>query len=177
MADVQKIQEFLSNLAVRRLLRWLTTQRRNGGCYLGDFFKAYAANGINPLRTPRLALPYLLTEYVRKKIGAKRETLKERVFGNPATVRALVNTVRSVGRLGLTQPQQFCAPLMVVWNFTQACNLKCKHCYQDASGRLSDELSLAEQFDVINMLARRDVSMVAFSGGEPLMSPTFFKVA
>ena len=177
MAEAEKLQRLLSNPTVRRLMRWLTRQRRGGGCYLGDFFNAYAAGNAGPARNPRFAVPYALTEYIRRKVGATPETLRTRVFGNPATIHALVNTVRSVGRLGLTQPQQFCAPLMVVWNLTQACNLKCKHCYQDASRRMPGELTREEQMDIVDLLAERDVSMIAFSGGEPLMSPTFFDVA
>jgi radical SAM protein with 4Fe4S-binding SPASM domain len=233
MPEPEKIERLLDHPAVQRLLRWMTCQDPDGRSWLGRFFEAYAdPGGPAPLgtfrgrplwRRPEFALPWLLTEYVRRKTGSSRDTFRRRVFGNPATRRGLVATVRSVGRLGLTQPQRFVAPLMVVWNFTQACNMACKHCYQDAgvrvlsrrspkdeagqdagpradlsrrspdsSGRSPDgdlsrrspdlsgrspELSFDEQKRIVDLLARRDVAMIAFSGGEPLMSPTFLPIA
>ena len=160
---------------IQRVFRWITAQRADGSCWLGRFFQAYA-DGTLRWWQGEFALPYLLTEFVRRRTGASRQTMATRVFGNPATRHGLVATVRSVGHLGLTQPQRFVAPLMVVWNFTQACNLQCKHCYQEAGRRLDDELTLDEQKGVVDLLARRDVAMIAFSGGEPLMAPTFLDV-
>ncbi|NIA20619.1 MAG: radical SAM protein [Anaerolineaceae bacterium] len=66
---------------------------------------------------------------------------------------------------------------MVVWNFTQACNFKCQHCYQNARQALEDELTLEEKIRVVDTLVDRDVSMLAFSGGEPLMGPHFWEIA
>jgi radical SAM protein with 4Fe4S-binding SPASM domain len=66
---------------------------------------------------------------------------------------------------------------MVVWNFTQACNLKCKHCYQDAGRPLPDKLTLKEQLEVIDQLIDLDVAILALSGGEPFLSPNLLPVA
>jgi len=178
MPQPEKIERLLAHPAARRLFRWMTRQDSRGRSWLGRFFEAYADSGApGRWRRPEFALPLLLTEYVRLSTGASRETFRRRVFGNPAVRRGLVATVRSVGRLGLTQPQRFVAPLMVVWNFTQACNMACKHCYQDAGRRDDGELSFDEQKRLVAELARRDVAMIAFSGGEPLMSPTFLPIA
>jgi radical SAM protein with 4Fe4S-binding SPASM domain len=176
MPDAQKIERLLARPIAQRLFRAMTAKKNGGRCWLERFFEAYA-NGTVQWYQPRFALPYLLTEYVRRKAGAKRETIATRVLGNPATRRGLVLTVRSVGNLGLGQPQRFVAPLMVVWNFTQACNLQCKHCYQEAGRRAADELSLDEQKRIVDLLDERDVPMIAFSGGEPLMSPTLLSTA
>jgi radical SAM protein with 4Fe4S-binding SPASM domain len=176
MPNPKKIERLLDHPAVQRLLRWMTCQDPDGRSWLGRFFKAYADGRLRWWNL-EFALPYSLTEYVRRKTGSSRETFRRRVFGNPATRHGLVATARSVGRLGLTQPQRFVAPLMVVWNFTQVCNMACKHCYQDAGRRADGELSFDEQKRLVDMLARRDVAMIAFSGGEPLMSPTFLPVA
>jgi radical SAM protein with 4Fe4S-binding SPASM domain len=172
----EKIERFLARPTARWLFRAMTAKKPGGSCWLQRFFEAYADGSVRWYQ-PEFALPYLLTEYVRKKTGAKRETIAGRVLGNPATRRGLVATIRSVGHLGISQPQQFLAPLMVVWNFTQACNLQCKHCYQEAGKRHDDELTLEEQKRIVDLLAERDVPMIAFSGGEPLMSPTFLQVA
>jgi radical SAM protein with 4Fe4S-binding SPASM domain len=183
MPDAEKIERLLARPTVRRLFRAMTRKpKRRAGetggrrSWLERFFEAYAGGTVRWYH-PRFALPYLLTEYVRKKTGAKRETIAGRVLGNPATRRALALTVRSVGHLGLGQPQRFVAPLMIVWNFTQACNLQCKHCYQEAGRRAADELSLDEQKRIVNLLDERDVPMIAFSGGEPLLSPTLLPIA
>jgi len=176
MAEAAKIERLLANRTVQRLLRAMTAKKPGGRCWLERFFAAYADGSLRWYHL-EFALPYLLTEYVRRKAGARRETIAGRVLGNPATRRGLVATVRSVGHLGLGQPQRFVAPLMVVWNFTQACNLQCRHCYQEAGRRHDDELSLEEQKRVVDLLAERDVPMIAFSGGEPLMAPTFLDVA
>jgi len=183
MAEAEKIERFLARPDVRRLFRWMTARRRSGNgpalsgqCRLERFFEAYAEGRARWWR-PEFTLPYLLTEYVRRKTGATPETLRKRVFGNPAVRHGLVATIRSVGRLGLTQPQRFVTPLMVVWNFTQACNLKCEHCYQEAGRRADDELSFNEQKRIVDTLAARNVAMIAFSGGEPVMSPTFLPIA
>jgi radical SAM protein with 4Fe4S-binding SPASM domain len=172
MPEAEKIERLLARPAVQRLLRAMTAKKPGGRCWLEQFFEAYADGSVRWYHL-RFALPYILTEYVRRKTGAKRQTVAGRVLGNPATRRGLVATVRSVGHLGLGQPQRFVAPLMVVWNFTQACNLRCKHCYQEAGKRRADELTLDEQKRVVDLLAERDVPMIAFSGGEPLMAPTF----
>jgi radical SAM protein with 4Fe4S-binding SPASM domain len=185
MPEPEKIERLLDHPAVQRLFRWMTRQdpdpargpsARDGQCWLGRFFEAYADGSLRWWR-PDFAIPYALTEYVRRKTGASRDTFRRRVFGNPATRHGLVATVRSVGRLGLTLPQRFVAPLMVVWNFTQRCNMACKHCYQDAGRRADDELPFDDQRRIVDALARRDCAMIAFSGGEPLMSPTFLPVA
>ena len=177
MADPDKIIRLLQRPAVQRVFRRITRRRADGSCTLADFFRAYAAGRMTFGQRLKFAVPMWVAEYVRRKVGASRETLVRRVFGHGPTARALVNTVRSVGHFGLTEPQNFVAPLMVVWNFTQACNFKCQHCYQDAHRVLPDELSLQEKLALVDKLAALDVSMLAFSGGEPLMGPHFWEVA
>ena len=58
---------------------------------------------------------------------------------------------------------------VVVWNCTQACNLKCIHCYAHAGCRPArDELSFEEGKALIDDLAAFGVPVLLFSGGEPL---------
>jgi len=59
---------------------------------------------------------------------------------------------------------------VVVWNMTKACNLKCLHCYAQATaGPGPDELSTAEAKVMIDDLAQFGAPVLLFSGGEPLM--------
>jgi radical SAM protein with 4Fe4S-binding SPASM domain len=83
-----------------------------------------------------------------------------------------VIVARSLAQYGLKVPQRFVAPLFVVWNFTNRCNLACRHCYQDSSrAALDRELSLEEKLSVVDQLGRAYVPMLALSGGEPTVSP------
>jgi len=99
------------------------------------------------------------------------ETFRAKLAENKPTVRGLVIVARSVGEFGLTTPQRFAAPLFAVWNFTNRCNLACKHCYQDSEhSALNDELTLDEKLRVIDQMGEAYMPMLAFSGGEPSIS-------
>lgn len=64
---------------------------------------------------------------------------------------------------------------IVVWNSTQACNLKCTHCYASAcADPAPDELTTAEARTMIDDLAAMGAPVLLFSGGEPLMRKDMF---
>lgn len=70
------------------------------------------------------------------------------------------------------------APKIVIWNVTRQCNLFCRHCYLDAADALSTkQLSLAEGKAFIEDLAKFGVSVLLFSGGEPLLRKDIFALA
>ncbi|MEM4071797.1 MAG: radical SAM protein [Candidatus Micrarchaeaceae archaeon] len=92
--------------------------------------------------------------------------------------KGVSTTLRSIAKYGVTRPQVFVAPLLIVWNITKQCNLKCLHCYANAGPfKHKDELTLEEKLNVVDQLADAGVPMISFSGGEPLISPDFWKVA
>jgi radical SAM protein with 4Fe4S-binding SPASM domain len=100
------------------------------------------------------------------------------VISNPSSRRGLVSVLRGIALFGVKKPQTVGAPFLVVWNFTNRCNLNCQHCYQDASANPSPgELSTEEAFDVVDQLADSSVVALSFSGGEPLIRKDFFEVA
>jgi len=69
-------------------------------------------------------------------------------------------------------------PLLVVWNITRKCNLKCKHCYISADeSRARDELSTEEAKKVIDSLLKVNTGVLLFSGGEPLLRPDIWELA
>jgi len=92
---------------------------------------------------------------------------------DPAVRRGLALVLEGLALYGVTVPQELPAPFLVVWNFTNACNLRCKHCYQRAGSPLPAELTLREKLDVVRQLDRAGVAAVAFSGGEPTIHPHF----
>jgi MoaA/NifB/PqqE/SkfB family radical SAM enzyme len=82
-----------------------------------------------------------------------------------------------VSEFGLTVPQKFSSPLFVVWNFTNRCNLKCRHCYQDSEvTNISGELSLEEKIDFVDQMGAMNIPMLAISGGEPTLSSDLLPV-
>jgi Fe-coproporphyrin III synthase len=66
---------------------------------------------------------------------------------------------------------------LVVWNTTNRCNLKCRHCYLDADEEaFADELTTGEAKRFIEDLAQMKVPVLLFSGGEPLVRPDLFEL-
>lgn len=66
---------------------------------------------------------------------------------------------------------------VVVWNVTRRCNLKCLHCYAQATaGAAPDELTHEEGLALLQDLADFGVPVVLFSGGEPLMREDLFQL-
>jgi len=69
-------------------------------------------------------------------------------------------------------------PFLVSYAITKKCNLKCKHCYSDASDSPSiDELSIEEAKRVIDELSSWGIKLLIFDGGEPLCREDFFDIA
>ena len=61
--------------------------------------------------------------------------------------------------------------MIVSWNTTNACNLKCAHCYRDAGVKAEEELNTAEAKALLEGIARAGFKIMIFSGGEPLLRP------
>ena len=59
--------------------------------------------------------------------------------------------------------------MLISWNITKACNLKCEHCYRDAGFAEADELTLAEGKKLLTDLKTLGFRIVIFSGGEPVL--------
>jgi len=69
------------------------------------------------------------------------------------------------------------APAVLVWNCTRRCNLRCIHCYSESSNTAyPGELSNAEAKKMIDALAAFGVSVLLFSGGEPLMREDIYEL-
>ncbi len=66
---------------------------------------------------------------------------------------------------------------IVVWNVTQRCNLKCRHCYAAGAPDLSKELTTEECLRAIDDFAAFGCPVVLFSGGEPFTRPDILELA
>jgi radical SAM protein len=64
------------------------------------------------------------------------------------------------------------APLLVIWETTQACGLSCRHCRASAQpGRNPGELSTAEGLRLVDAVAEMGTPLFILSGGDPLSRP------
>jgi len=62
-------------------------------------------------------------------------------------------------------------PLVIGWELTLACNLRCRHCGPTAGIPRPQELSPAEALDLCDQFPPLLVQEVEFTGGEPLLRP------
>ena len=69
------------------------------------------------------------------------------------------------------------APLEVHFSVTNACSLRCGHCYMDSGKRDAGELSTEDFRKAVDLLAGMGVFHMALGGGEALERPDFFELA
>lgn len=172
------VNTWLGNPFSRLMLRWVSKRGKNGS-RLDGALKRYAGYETDSGFSDRIA--YMVVRTALNK-GAEsfgipksevREALKE-----PVVRRGLGNILEGIGKYGVMRPQLCAAPFLVVWDFTKQCNLRCKHCYENAGPLAAkDELTTEEAKAVIDQLADIGVVAIAFSGGEPLIRKDFFEIA
>ncbi|VBB06235.1 radical sam [Lucifera butyrica] len=66
--------------------------------------------------------------------------------------------------------------MIISWNTTQACNIRCIHCYRNAGTERSDELNTDEGKKLISEIARAGFKILILSGGEPLLRPDIYEL-
>lgn len=93
-------------------------------------------------------------------------------------IRSIVDQLgKKIKQIRKPQDKPNRIPYMVVWNFTNMCNLNCKHCYQDAKAfGTPDELTLEEKINFVDTMEDAGVKVPMISGGEPLIHPDYFTV-
>ncbi len=98
-------------------------------------------------------------------------------LSDPHWRRGILSVLRGIAKFGVRRPFTPGAPILVVWNYTWACNLRCKHCYASASpSPRPNELNPREAMKTVEKLADSGVTALAFSGGEPLMRGDIYDV-
>jgi len=192
-ADFLKLKWLLQNFAARRVLEELVRPDERGPQ------RVYPHAGIPRLVAESVLeglargendfpLSYLARRTIAKVLSLSGQALAlseeetRQALAKPSVKRTIVNGLLSLHRFGLRFPMRFWAPLMVVWNFTYRCNLRCKHCYEDAGPlRSSDfgleEMSLERKLAAVEEIAASYIPTLSFSGGEPLIHPHFWPVA
>ena len=101
----------------------------------------------------------------------------------------LINPIplRYINRPGLLPegrkptPQNDWKPYLIALNLTKRCNLRCGHCYLDATTRASgaaDELTTQEVYRLLDQMAIVNKhTIVVITGGEPLTRPDILDIA
>ena len=174
LAQHHRLEDWLGRRPVRWLLGRLARAGR-GGTALERIITSYR-NPAAPLGQRIRYWPFhRFIDRMRGDVPA--ETFRQRLAEHAPTVRGLVIVARSVAEFGLTTPQKFTAPLFAVWNITNRCNLRCRHCYQSSRHEaLPDELNTAQRLAVVDQLGRAYVPMLAIAGGEPTICPDLLAV-
>ncbi|MEM3536365.1 MAG: radical SAM protein [Candidatus Bathyarchaeia archaeon] len=119
------------------------------------------------------------SRFLRMDKGFMRRQFLGSQYGE-AWLRGFGLMMKGVEKYGVRIPFTPAGPFEVVWNFTYTCNLKCKHCYENAGGEKRKELSTDEAKQVLDMLSKVagiGLPALSFSGGEPLARKDFFELA
>lgn len=80
---------------------------------------------------------------------------------------------------GLTEEQKyrFADTLLthsLTWSITGNCNLRCRHCYISCDDGVYGEPTFEECRDIVEQMKAANISMVALTGGEPLVRRDFW---
>ncbi len=72
--------------------------------------------------------------------------------------------------------EQF-VPLVMSWNVTRECNMKCSHCYINATEKkLDNELTTQEAKNLMDQICQVSKPLLILSGGEPLLRSDIFEL-
>ncbi|KPV61756.1 MAG: pyrroloquinoline quinone biosynthesis protein PqqE [Candidatus Bathyarchaeota archaeon BA2] len=163
----------------RDLARYLTSKcEKCGQERLFSVFDAYSSSrhflceSCLPTSTVLMPLVHLLFF----RLGVNDSMIK-RLLKDSLIRKCMLNVVEGIANFGIRYPQPTGAPITIVWNFTNRCNLSCLHCHQDSSSTSSHaELTTSQAFKVIDNMSDAGVVILTFSGGEPLLRRDLYDV-
>ncbi len=128
----------------------------------------------------RIANPFyqIAARIMRAKPKFMRGQFLDQEYGE-AWLKGFALMMKGIEKYGIRIPFTPAGPFEIVWNFTYSCNLRCKHCYENA-GSHRPELTTDQAFatiDNLSKIAKVGLPALSFSGGEPLIRKDFFEVA
>lgn len=125
---VEKFQKIVDSRFARYILNNITSNDR-----FERILEMYAGKRKAANTREKMQLK-VVSAAIRRSIGTFSSTEEQvrKLLEEPHVRKAVSLTLRSVAEYGLTRPQVFSAPFLVVWNITKKCNLKCEHCYASA---------------------------------------------
>jgi radical SAM protein with 4Fe4S-binding SPASM domain len=84
--------------------------------------------------------------------------------------------IRLAPTLAMPSAEKY-VPLVVSWNVTSKCNLKCSHCYMNSGEKeIKDELSTDAAKMLIHQIVEVSRPLLILSGGEPLLRDDIFEI-
>ena len=134
-------------------------------------FDVYSSIRISPCKNCLLTATALapLIRLLFFHLGVSKSTIR-RLLNDSLIRKCILSVVKGIANFGVRYPQPTGAPITIVWNFTNRCNLNCLHCHQDSSPTSSgSELTTSQAFKVIDNMSDAGVAILTFSGGEPLL--------
>ncbi len=140
-----------------------------------SIFDAYI-NGDGP-DCPSCSIAYRFARLLIKRVFSKTKLSEDelrKLMADTLMRKSMLNVVRGISHFGLMKPQPTAVPVVIVWNYTNRCNLTCLHCHQDSGEAEEKELTTNETFTVIDKLGEAGISILTFSGGEPLVRSDVF---
>jgi len=129
----------------------------------------------------KIARPFY--EFGSRFLRADKNFMRAQFLNNPygeAWFRGFGLMMKGIEKYGVRVPFVPAGPFEIVWDLTSRCNLRCKHCYEDAGGKKRAELSTDEAkqvLDALSKIAGIGLPALSFSGGEPLARRDFFELA
>jgi len=168
------VNVLLGNVLIRKAIHGLCVDDKQAVYEALSYYSGQS--DLHLLKKLKLLPICAFVELGRMSFHVDRSKMQD-YFSQQVTRRGLSNIVKSIAEYGISKPLKLQAPFLVVWNYTDACNLRCKHCYQRAGNMSKDELSLDERLNIVDQLADNDVVAIAFSGGEALLRDDFWEVA
>ena len=77
----------------------------------------------------------------------------------------------------MSEPTERFVPLVMSWNVTRECNMKCSHCYINATEKkLNNELTTQEAKKLMDQIYQVSSPLLILSGGEPLLRSDIFEL-
>lgn len=77
----------------------------------------------------------------------------------------------------VAKPTERFVPLVMSWNVTRECNMKCSHCYINATEKkLNNELTTQEAKNLMDQIYQVSAPLLILSGGEPLLRSDIFEL-
>jgi len=187
--QVDAVENAIFSVAVNPILKSLITlfdkECRKDGSLLLNSLKEFLGQPVSLCRScyhvsHRIAKPFY--EVGSRLLHVDREFMRSQFLNEQygeAWLRGFSLMMKGIKKYGVRIPFVPAGPFEIVWNFTYQCNLKCKHCYENA-GEKRSELSTEEAkhvLDILSKLANTGLPALSFSGGEPLVRKDFYEIA
>lgn len=112
---------------------------------------------------------------VSRRFALEEYELREFLFSlrEEGLVELVESPVNSLERCHTVEPPLDSVNILI----TNACNLRCVHCYVDSGKRMEDELTGVEWIEVLEQARRLGAFELNVSGGEPLVHKDFRALA